>query len=349
MLGLTEKAHDMRFEEELEHVRSDLIMQQLDFAQQVENKEAYIKLLEEAYDNSMDTIKDYYNRLLYRLHSLEEQTIELLNSMLSKMKTDLQSDIQRFRKSNEDLKRFQETVVDLSKEREDLSCIAYFKSKHMLSEFDKMVKQYSSEKDKIITFDSDLEIDKQISSITCLGNFKPVPIYASVSTNYLKLPKTLQSREKPNIKVDNDRFDCRVSGISEMPDGTFIIVDESNKKLKFLNKDFEIISYTDLHETPADVCRISQSGVAVVFKGDDSSGIHFVNVKGEDKLIITKTRYVQHLCFGICFSQGNLLVTSDTALYVYNLDCKLERLLYKDESAEQNGIYIQIFKLVVIN
>ncbi|KAH3818815.1 hypothetical protein DPMN_120541 [Dreissena polymorpha] len=79
------------------------------------------------------------------------------------------------------------------------------------------------------------------------------------------------------------------------------------------------------------MCQISPSEVAVTLNDEKTGkhGVHFITVSNR-QLVKGKNRKIRHTCDGIVFYQGDLYITSRTALYKYTLSGTFVSKMYED-------------------
>ncbi|KAH3876241.1 hypothetical protein DPMN_000078 [Dreissena polymorpha] len=80
------------------------------------------------------------------------------------------------------------------------------------------------------------------------------------------------------------------------------------------------------------MCQISASEVAVTV----SDGVQFISVANIQLVKGTKLQF-QHHCTGIAHHEGNLYVTSGTALYQYTKTGALVQKIYEDTTASSTA------------
>ncbi|XP_060579037.1 uncharacterized protein LOC132736012 [Ruditapes philippinarum] len=102
-----------------------------------------------------------------------------------------------------------------------------------------------------------------------------------------------------------------------LKDGTVILADRKNKKLKrFHSNNNTIIDYCDLPAAPWQVCSINTTQVAVTLPLQKE--VHFISVEGQ--MSTTNKINTDFSCSGLAYTNNNLYVSDDTKkVYVYTL------------------------------
>ncbi|KAH3793012.1 hypothetical protein DPMN_146514 [Dreissena polymorpha] len=147
---------------------------------------------------------------------------------------------------------------------------------------------------------------------------------------------TVQEKSEHSVRIPSDSNTCWISAICVLPHGQVLVVDWGNKKVKLLNKQFQVVSHWDSIDTPQDICKITRSEVAVTVDGIKTHKIHFFIVI-KNHLIPGRYLELEHSCRGITHHQGILFICSGSAAYTYSLIGKLVCRIYEDQSSGLTG------------
>jgi hypothetical protein len=132
-------------------------------------------------------------------------------------------------------------------------------------------------------------------------------------------PTLLKTRgnKRYTVTVESDKETCNIVSGCTLPDGTIILSDYSNSKLKRLNSaSYTVTDYCDVPNRPWQVCVITDQEVAVCC--DISQLIQFVSIGRT----LQKTRQIstESFCSGLAYADGKLFVSAgNTSLYVYSM------------------------------
>ncbi|KAH3750139.1 hypothetical protein DPMN_184656 [Dreissena polymorpha] len=157
----------------------------------------------------------------------------------------------------------------------------------------------------------------------------------------------VKKKSEYNVKIASDtRQTCYVSGICIMPSGETIVADYTNKRVRVLDKHYNVSSDLEVDSNPKDICQLNLCQVAVTF----NKAIQFINVINGNLMI--ENRYglsynsitLQHAALCITFYKGDLYITSGTALYQYTLGLNLGSWLLNQSLYEDNGGGITVYK-----
>ncbi|XP_053401011.1 uncharacterized protein LOC128557564 [Mercenaria mercenaria] len=130
-------------------------------------------------------------------------------------------------------------------------------------------------------------------------------------------PKTTAYKVKQqrniNTKVKEDKYTCRILGSCFTEDGSLLLADNNNYKLKRLNiSTYTIIDQLDLETGPDTVAAVSLR----------NNTIQFVSLG--DKMITTRKLKMDHYCYGLAFNDGELFISdSDKTVYIHDIRDKM--------------------------
>ncbi|KAH3790416.1 hypothetical protein DPMN_168615 [Dreissena polymorpha] len=147
---------------------------------------------------------------------------------------------------------------------------------------------------------------------------------------------TVQGKSEHTVRIPSDSKFCSITAICVLPDGQVLLADRNNKKVKLLNQQYHAVSHLDLRAESQDICQITPSEVAVAVTYRNIHEVQFITVI-QGQLALGKMFQLQHECTGIAHNQGDLYISSGTALYKFTLSGKQVCRLYKDTSADDTG------------
>ncbi|KAH3689955.1 hypothetical protein DPMN_191339 [Dreissena polymorpha] len=177
---------------------------------------------------------------------------------------------------------------------------------------------------------SDLTKSGQVSNLVSSSSQQPVQVHQPGAVSKPDQIIKVKSSKKYNVKIKGYTNICYITGICETASGALLITDYFNKSVKLLDQTYKVVAHFDLPSTPRSMCSIDSSLVAVTVYNKE---VHFIRVTN-DQLIKDRILKLQHDCFSIAHQHGNLYIPDGSALYLYNLDGKLVREVYKDTSSE---------------
>ncbi|XP_060589152.1 uncharacterized protein LOC132744183 [Ruditapes philippinarum] len=188
-----------------------------------------------------------------------------------------------------------------------------------------------------IDFQPDRTILTQLKQKKTLGILSEKPTKTSVNLFQIK------GNQLYNVKVKSDKTNCHITSACCMEDGTIILADYNNKKLKRLHShNYTVTDYCDLHGGPLQVCMINNTQVAVTVKSQKS--VHFISFSG--KMKTTDKIKTDFECHGLAYANNNLYISDDkTSVYMYTLSGRKLKQFSKDQSG--HTLFSDIRRLAV--
>ena len=127
-----------------------------------------------------------------------------------------------------------------------------------------------------------------------------------------------------NLKMSGDKWKCDITGCCFMPGGELVLCDNSNYKLKLLDRSMSIGYQVDIPAIPYDVAAIDNSNVLVTMPWVKQ--LQFIHVLPSLKL--DRTIDVGQKCWGVDVAVGNIYVScydidetmAEIHVRVYNLE-----------------------------
>jgi hypothetical protein len=136
------------------------------------------------------------------------------------------------------------------------------------------------------------------------------------SPNEESLYKTTQVK-KYCVRVRADKFDCSILTACTMEDGTIILAEGRNNKIKRLNgSTFAVRDFCDMPGKPWQVCGIKNDQIAVSLPRKEK--VLFVSLA--NRMSVTQNISTGFNCHGLAYAEGNLYISDRfSAVYSYNM------------------------------
>jgi hypothetical protein len=141
-----------------------------------------------------------------------------------------------------------------------------------------------------------------------------------------------------NVRHQSDTQTCNIFSACELGNGSIILADNINKKLKRIDSKFTNTDVCELPESPYQICTVNTHDVAAI--SGNRQIIYFVSFAKEPRR--TKEINIEHKAFGIAYALSNLyLADSRTTVFVYDMN-GTKRQQFTNDQTEQplfNSIY----------
>ncbi|XP_052231849.1 uncharacterized protein LOC127845155 [Dreissena polymorpha] len=291
------------------------------------NWESNLKSLQVSYEERLKEVNNMREKINSTLDKLEKAALKEMDEVKASWNASLKFDVDACSSLHTKLTRLNNALQETGTKNAELAFIAYQKSAEMLKQVDKYMNNNSVQTEvslKLLVYN---DIEVYLSNLTVLGHT-------------IHVQKEVTMQESPDkaisvagttpvcVKIPIDRTNCDIRGICSLFNGQILVTDMTNKGLKLLDLRLKVVSVCAMSDSPYDMCLVSPCQVAVVI----DKGIQFVSVNSGE-LVKGRRLQLQHECRGVAHHQGDLYVTSDTALYKYTLTGTLVNKMYEDTSS----------------
>ncbi|KAH3750080.1 uncharacterized protein LOC127848532 [Dreissena polymorpha] len=293
-------------------------------------QEGTILSVEGSYSERLQEITEMRKKLNAALDKLENATLKELEEIRTKLQTALKKDVDNCSRLKDELHRLGEAVKGIGDQsKTEIEFIAGRKCLDKIQESVSYLKENPVKVQTSTIFKANTEILQYLSKQSGLGrtvDSKQSPKKVMNPDQVLTLKRTFEY----NVKILSDkRQTCYILGICSLPSGQTIIADYNNKRLKMLDKDYNVSSHCDLDCYPQDIFQITQNMVAVT----DNNKVQFIPVEN-GKLVsghAGRSMFeLRHAALGISCHNRELYITSGTALYLYTWSMNVIKMLYED-------------------
>ncbi|XP_052780010.1 uncharacterized protein LOC128217136 [Mya arenaria] len=282
-----------------------------------------LKKTRTAISDEIKTIRKTINGILDKI---EKTTLQDLDGMIAKLEKYIKKDIETCDKKTIELQNMIAAFQTKAKSSESKSYIAYRKSQDMISQANDHLRGISVIECYNVTFQANYLIEELLSSIKTFGSTRKDSLF---DPNHVF---SVAEYKEYNVKMRNDKCQCIIWGVCEMPSGDFVIADFNNCKVKLLDKEYRMLDRCDVPGDSLDVCHIDGNEVAVCV----DSVLYFINAT-KGKLITTRKLSFTHACYAAAHHGGQLYISSFTALYVYTMSGQKVKMLYEGKSCGTVG------------
>ncbi|XP_052275434.1 uncharacterized protein LOC127874836 isoform X2 [Dreissena polymorpha] len=301
-------------------------------------QEASIQSVEVTCNAKLQEIQDMRKKLNAALDVLENTTLKELDENRTTMQTSLKKDVENCSRLKDDLQKLSEAVNGLcDKSKKELEFIASRKCLDKIQESESYLKENRVNVQSSMIFKANTDIEQFLSKQSSLGRILDSMQSLTVKMNPDQV-LTVKRRLEYTVSIPSDtRQSFSIYGICSMPSGQVIVTDFQNKKVKLLNQQYNVSSHCDVSLHPKNICQITSSEVAVTFHRD----VQFISINNGN-LVSGRKISLQHAVVGIAHHKGELYITSDTALYHYNMTGTLVKKLFEDAGDSSRVFYCAV-------
>ncbi|XP_052285879.1 uncharacterized protein LOC127881779 [Dreissena polymorpha] len=299
-------------------------------------QEASIQSVEESCNEKRQEIKDFRKKLNAALDALENTSLKELDEIRTTMLTSLKKDVDNCIQLGDDLKTLIEAVNGLcDKSKKEIEFIASRKCVDKIQASESYLKKNPVKLQSFI-FHANIDIEQYLSKQSSLGK----SVDSIHSLRHKMNPNqqlTVKRKSEYIVKMSSDTSQTfSIYGICSTPSDQVIVADYQNKKVKLLDQHYNVSSHCDMSSGPLGICQISSSEVAVTLAGNE---VQFISVSN-GQLVSGRKISLQHAAYGIAHHEGELYITSGTALYHYNMTGTLVKKLFENARGYLRGTCI---------
>ncbi|XP_060585263.1 uncharacterized protein LOC132741166 [Ruditapes philippinarum] len=264
--------------------------------------------------------------LVEHIQKLKHEALEALETEYSLVKEDLRTNISQISKLKQQIEKTTsqlQTVHNLNIREQ------FVQTKLIQQTVNDAMKVIEQSEDKgrvCLRFTENTELKSSIATLICLGRVQRVIEKNSLLTS--KIYK-VSSRKEINMKMTNDRHECYINDICQLADGTIILADYYNDRIKRLDVNYNIKDCLDLESYPRGICCTGNTEVAVKLVDNK---VWFISVGNS----LSKVRDISVTgggYNGMTYCDGELWVSYVNGVNVYSMT----GTLIKTISIEVNG------------
>ncbi|XP_045165599.2 uncharacterized protein LOC123529352 [Mercenaria mercenaria] len=271
-----------------------------------------IECLENQKDEIPAEIEEVEQSLIEQIRKLKREAMDTLNMEYILVKDELKSNVN--------------LIADLKKEIEkassQLQTLASMSARQQFVQMKLIQKAindaenlFANSEDKgrfALYFAENSDLKTAVMTATSIGHV------SNVTENKQTVPRLfkVKSKKEINVRMQNDKEGCHITDICQLQDGTIILADWGNRKIKRLDMDYSVKDHLDLGHRLSGICCTGQNEVAVKMHNDK---VQFISVGSS----LSKLR---EICvegggwLGIAYDTGELWIStgSDRGVKVYS-------------------------------
>ncbi|XP_060551106.1 uncharacterized protein LOC132712708 isoform X2 [Ruditapes philippinarum] len=272
-----------------------------------------------------EKLDDTETKLVEHIRKLKRETAKCLNNKYSTLKEDLVSSISVSGRTAEDLKQTTEQLHMIDSLNLEQQFVRMKLMKKTVKDANTFITEVTAEGTKFIDF----TVNKELADITQVNSIGDVTTGIVDEQIVKQRQYKIKSTKKINVKLSNDNLNCYISDICILPDGTILLTDCFNTKVKRLNTNNSVENvYFDAR--PTSICCVSNSEVAVKL---NNMKIQFFSIgsplsKGKTIDIINGGQ------FGLTMCCGDLWSSVLNGVNVYSTSSKLVKSIDKDQNGK---------------
>ncbi|XP_053375718.1 uncharacterized protein LOC128547338 [Mercenaria mercenaria] len=279
--------------------------------------------LEEQRVDILAKIEEVEQNLIEHIRKLKHEAITSLNKGYTSEKEDLKYTINKTAETKKEIETVSSQLQSFTSMKAGQQFVQMKLIQQTVIDAVKLIEEREATGSKTLGFTENTDLKTSILTATSLGHVK------TVTENECQTAKRIykmKSKKEINIKMKNDRRACYISDVCQLQDGTIILADCSNYKIKKLDVNYNIKDHCKLEYNSAGICCTGQNEVAVkmgnnkvqfISVGSSLSKLREISVEGGGYL-------------GMAYCAGELWISTGSGVNVYSTSGTLLKTISQD-------------------
>lgn len=285
--------------------------------------------------NDIRNLKTKKAKILQEINEVREQMNNHLDALEHAIIAKLDAEENQLEKEiNAEIKVIEDLMAAFDKQKPDLTCNYNGNQMYIIAKLGRAV-----------LADANTVLEKAKSLINPSLEFKRNEVLCDVIEQSDSIGQVIRKYSRPagtnlskyfvksvqekNVRVTSDEYCCCINGMCLVSDGTFMLTDYSNKRLKKLSKQFKVNKFRDFKTKPLGLCSVSTNEVAIGLDGENLAFSHIDN----QNLFTHKRTALQNLFkaeWGMACCSGHIWIPCIGAVCIYSLDGSLVKKVETD-------------------
>ncbi|XP_060584159.1 uncharacterized protein LOC132740298 [Ruditapes philippinarum] len=309
--GLDDLSVSTDQERETERLKADIMNIQECLENTDKKTKTNLQCIEEQRNDVVSQIEGLARGLVEHIQKLEREALEGLDAVYSLVKGELETDISNLSKAKQEIEQVRSQLKDL----DSLDKIQFVQTKltqQTLNDAVTVFGQHESKGIQSLYLKENTELKSSVSSSTFLGSVQKISENKRLPTSRTY---KVRSQKEENIRMKNDKDDPYICDVCQLPDGTIILADHYNKRIKRLDVNYNIKDCFDLGSYTTGICCTGNTEVAVKL---NNNKVRFISVGS----ILSKVRDISVTSGGyrgMAYCAGELWVSAERGVNVYSM------------------------------
>lgn len=265
-------------------------------------------------DKCRNTIKEIRNDFNTLLDKLEADLENEVQEIYSKEVQIMRDHVTMCEKATKTLSDVIENVAEVKKTEDNIAVFStYMKAKRKLADYEKVLKDVKREAyNPEMEILRDQEVTEGLKKITSFGETKVkiIPKAFQISLNDLKKEnmRVVETIVHPVRMPDDDaKHDCEITGSTFLDNGTLVICDKHNYKIKLLDRNFTCKYDFSLNAAPWDVAVVNDKWVVASLPFVKK--LQFLHADIFEGITKGRTIETERMCWGVAVSKEDILIS----------------------------------------
>ncbi|XP_060573246.1 uncharacterized protein LOC132731138 [Ruditapes philippinarum] len=280
-----------------------------------------IEKQKEAIEGKLDETE---TKLIEHIRKLKRQTEKCLNDKYSTLKEDLVPVISVSGRTTECLKQSTKQLHTIDSLILEQKFVQIMLMKKTVKDANTFITEVAAEGTQFIDFTVNRELTDIFTIEQSLGDVTT----GIVGEQKLKQRQyTLKSTKEINVKLSKDNQECYISDICRLPDGTVLLTDFNNYKVKRLNTNDSVQCVFKLDSSPTSISCVSNRRVAVKLNKNKIQLFSVGSYLSKERTIDIQNGRL----FGLTMFCGDLWSSASNGVNVYSTSSNLVKSIVHDQ------------------
>ncbi|XP_053378961.1 uncharacterized protein LOC123534753 [Mercenaria mercenaria] len=283
--------------------------------------------LEEQRVDILAKIEEVERNLIEHIRKLKHEAITTLNKDYTSEKEDLKYTINKTAETKKEIETVSSQLQTFTSIEAGQQFVQMKLIQQTVNDAVKLVEEREATGSKALCFTENTDLKTTILTATSLGRVNTVTENERQTAQRIYKVK---SKKEINIRMQNDRGRCYISDVCQLQDGTIILADCDNRKIKKLDMNYSIKDHCDLGGSPMGICCTGQNEVAVKMFNNK---VQFISVGSS----LSKLREISVEgggCYGIVYFAGELWISTESGVNVYSTFGSLLKTISQDVNGQ---------------
>ncbi|XP_053375717.1 uncharacterized protein LOC128547337 [Mercenaria mercenaria] len=279
--------------------------------------------LEEQRVDMLAKIEEVEQNLIEHIRKLKHEAITTLNKGYTSEKEDLKYTINKTAETKKEIETVSSQLQTLTRMEAGQQFVQMKLIQQTVNDAVKLIEKREATGSKALCFTENTDLKTSILTATSLGHVNTVTENERQTAQRIYKVK---SKKEINIKMQNDRYTCHISDVCQLQDGTIILADCNNRKIKRLDMNYNIKDHCDLGNRPMGICCTGQNEVAVKM---GNNKVQFISVGSS----LSKLREISvegGYYLGMAYFAGELWISTGSDVSVYSTSGSLLKTISQD-------------------
>jgi hypothetical protein len=326
--GLDDLSVSTDQKKETERLKADIINIQDRLENTDKKTTTNLKSIEEQRNDVISQIEGLARGLVEHIQKLEREALEGLDAEYSLVKGELETNMAKLSKAKEEVEQVRSKLQDLDSLDKIQQFVQTKLTQQTLNDAVKIFEQNEAKGSQSLYLKENTELKSSISSSTFLGSVQKITESKNLPTSRTY---KVRSQKEENIHMKNDMTQPYIYDICQLPDGTIILADFNNLRIKRLDVNYNIKDCLDLESYPRGICCTGNTEVAVKLY---NSKVCFISVGSS----LSKVRDISvtggHY-WGMTYCAGELWISDSNGVNVYSMAGKCLKSISNDVNGQR--------------